>query len=96
MPTFTNTTFNNFYNRIMQIGNSGNTGTPTTTTAVEAGDGTPTSISLSDDVLQVQPVTDNTTGTFLVKNQSGSNILAVDSTNSKVSADNATFFGANF
>ena len=84
MPSFLNNTFASFFNRILQFGHAGNNGTPTSTTSIQSGDGVATSISLSDDVLSVQPVTDNTTGTMLVKNQGGSNILAVDTTNSKV------------
>ena len=84
MPSFLNNAFANFFNRIFQIDQSGNSGVDSTTRNVQTGDGTNTSISLSDDVLSVQPVNDNTTGTMLVKNQGGSNILAVDTTNSKV------------
>ena len=43
-------------------------------------------MSVSDDVLQVQPQNDDTTGTFLVKNSSGTELLKVDSTNSLVKA----------
>ena len=84
MPTFLGNPFSGFFKRILQFGHSGNNGTPTATTNIQAGDGVATSVSLSDDVLSVQPVTDNTTGTMLVKNQGGSNILAVDTTNSKI------------
>ena len=63
---------------------AGNTGVDATTRVVHDGAGQSTSISLSDDVLSVQPVNDDTTGTMLVKNQGGSNILAVDTTNSKI------------
>jgi hypothetical protein len=84
MPTFLGDTLSGYFKRILQFGHSGNNGTPTATTNIQAGDGVATSISLSDDVLSVQPITDNTTGTMLVKNQGGSNILSVDTTNSKV------------
>ena len=69
---------------IFGINQASNTGVDATTRAVQDGAGNSTSISLSDDVLSVQPVTDNTTGAMLVKNQGGSNILAVDTTNSNV------------
>ena len=85
MPTFQNTTFSSFFKRILQFGHSGNNGTPTGTTSIQAGDGVATSISLSDDVLQVQPQNDDG-NSFLVKNSGGNNILAVDTTNSKVLA----------
>tara|TARA_Y100000310_G_scaffold312667_1_gene360211 strand:+ start:164 stop:979 length:816 start_codon:yes stop_codon:yes gene_type:complete len=84
MPTFSNTTFSTFWKRILQFGHSGNNGTPTSTTNIQAGDGVATSLSLSDDVLSVQPVNDDTTATMLVKQSGGNNILAVDTTNSKV------------
>ena len=86
MPTFLEQTFSSYFKRILQFGHSGNTGTPTSTTRIEAGDGVSTSISLSDDVLSVQPVNDDSVGSLLVKSQGGSNILAVDTTNSNVLA----------
>ena len=84
MPSFLTKTFSTFWSRILQIDQSGNSGVDSTTRAVQTGDGVNTSISLSDDVLQVQPQNDNTTGSLLVKTQGGDNILAVDTTNSKV------------
>jgi len=84
MPTFLGKTFNSYFKNILGMNQSSNTGVDATTRVVHDGAGRSTSISLSDDVLSVQPVTDNTTGTMLVKNQGGSNILAVDTTNSKV------------
>jgi len=83
MPTFTGKTFASFFNRILQFGHAGNNGTPTSTTAIQSGDGVATSVSLSDDVLSVQPQNDDG-NTFLVKSNAGNNILAVDTTNSKV------------
>ena len=83
MPTFTGKTFASFYNRILQFGHAGNNGTPTSTTAIQSGDGVATSLSLSDDVLSVQPQNDDG-NTFLVKSNAGNNILTVDTTNSKV------------
>ena len=84
MPTFTNKTFSSFYKNIPNINQSTNTGVDSTTRVLHDGAGNSFSISLSDDVLSVQPVNDDTTGTMLVKNQGGSNILSVDTTNSKV------------
>ena len=84
MPTFSQTTFSSFFKRILQFGHAGNNGTPTATTNIQAGDGVATSLSLSDDVLSVQPVNDDSVGSLLCKNSGGSNILAVDTTNSKV------------
>lgn len=84
MPTFEGNPFSNYFKRIYQTNQTSNTGIDATTRNMQTGDGVNTSISLSDDVLQVQPQTDDTTGTMLVKNQGGDNILAVDSTNKKV------------
>lgn len=86
MPSFTGKTFSNFYKNLLGMNQSSNTGVDATTRTVQDGAGNNTALSLSDDVLQVQPQTDNTTGAMLVKNQSGRNILAVDTTNSKVLA----------
>ena len=104
MPSFSNTTFSSFFKRILQFGHTGNTGTPTATTNIQAGDGVNTAISLSDDVFLVQPQTDDTTGSMLVKNNGGDTILAVDTTNKKVLAGvgqfavntNYAVFGVNY
>ena len=84
MPTFTNKTFASFYKNLLGINQSSNTGVDATTRTVHDGAGNSSSLSLSDDVLSVQPITDNTTGTMLVKNKGGSNILAVNTTDAKV------------
>ena len=84
MPTFQGKTFASYFKNILGMNQTSNTGVDTTTRAVHDGAGNSTSISLSDDVLSIKPVTDNTTGTMIVQNQGGSNIFAVDTTNSKV------------
>ena len=84
MPSFTGKTFANFYKNILGMNQTSNTGVDATTRTVHDGAGNSSAISLSDDVLSVQPVSDNSTGTMIVKNQGGNNILAVDTTNSKV------------
>ena len=84
MPTFTGKTFSSFYKNLLGLNQVSNTGVDATTRVVHDGAGQSTSVSLSDDVLSVQPVNDDTTGTMLVKNNAGNNILAVDTTNSKV------------
>ena len=84
MPTFTGKKFSNFYKNLFGINQTSNTGVDATTRNLQDGAGNSSSISLSDDVLSVQPVNDDTTGTMLVKNKAGNNILAVDTTNSKV------------
>ena len=84
MPTFKGNPFSNFFKRILQINQSSNTGVDATTRNLQTGDGVNTAVSLSDDVLKVQPQNDDTTGTFVVANQAGNSILSVDTTNSKV------------
>ena len=86
MPSKTGNTYASYYQRDLQINQTSNTGVDATTRTVQSGDGADSALSLSDDVLQVQPNTDNTTGTFLVKNQGGSNILTVDTSSSLVKA----------
>ena len=84
MPSFTGKTFASFYKNILGINQSSNTGVDTTARHIQDGAGNNTSIQLSDDNLSVQPQNDDTTGTMLVKNKAGSNIFAVDTTNSKL------------
>tara|TARA_Y100000310_G_scaffold100154_1_gene98004 strand:- start:548 stop:1354 length:807 start_codon:yes stop_codon:yes gene_type:complete len=84
MPSFSQKAFNSYWKRIFQISQTTNTGADGTTRNVETGDGRATSINLSDDVFSVKPVDDDSVGTMLVKNTASSNILAVDTTNSKV------------
>jgi len=86
MPTFEGNPFKQFYKRIIQLNQSSNAGVDSTTRELETGDGVKTALSLSDDVLQVKPQSDNTTGTLLVKNTAGDSILAVDTANNKVLA----------
>ena len=74
----------NYYKSDVSVSQTSNVGFDSTTRVICSGDGADSALSLSDDVLQVQPVNDDTTATMLVKNQGGSNILAVDTTNSKV------------
>ena len=78
MPTKTGKPYATFYGNDLQVSRTSNTGIDTTTRSIEDGLGDATAISLSDDVLQVQPQNDNTTGAFIVKNQGGSTILSVD------------------
>ena len=83
MPSFFDKIYSSYFKRILQFGHAGNNGTPTATTNIEGGDGVATALNLSDDVLSVKPQNDDGNA-MLVKNQGGSNILAVDTTNSKV------------
>jgi hypothetical protein len=78
MPSFLTKAFNTYFKNIFAIDQASNIGVDSTTRKIQDGLGQNTSTSISDDVLSVQPVNDNTTGTFLVKDKGGSNILAVD------------------
>ena len=84
MPSLSLKAFNTYFKRLMQIDRAANAGADSTTRNVLTGDGANTSISLSDDVLLVQPVNDDSTGTMLVKNNAGNTIFAVDTNNSAV------------
>ena len=86
MASLTAQQYATYFKRLLQFGHSGNNGTPTIMASIQAGDGVPTAISLSDDILQVKPQNDDSVGAFLTKSSGGSNILAVDTTNSKVLA----------
>ena len=84
MPTFTGKTFASFYKNILGMNQTTNTGVDATTRLVHDGAGQSTSISLSDDVLKVQPVNDSTAGTLLCNTSGGDTIFSVDTDNSKV------------
>ena len=84
MPSKTGKTPASYYKNDLTINQSSNIGVDATTRTVQDGAGNNTAISLSDDVLQVQPQNDDTTGAFLVKNNAGNNILTVDTDNSKL------------
>ena len=104
MPSLTGDKFSNFYKRLFQVSQTSNTGVDATTRQVQTGGGEDTSLSISDDVLRVQPQNDDTTGAMQIRNKSGATILAVDTTNSKVlggatqTALNTqyAYFGANW
>ena len=84
MATFEGKAISTWWKNLMQFSNSSNTGVSTSVKNVEDGRGHSSAIYLSDDALEVRPENDNTTSTFATKNQSGNNILAVNTTDSKV------------
>ena len=86
MPTKQGKSPSEYYKNDLTIDQAGNTGIDATTRVVQDGAGQNTSISLSDDVLKVQPTSDgdDSTGVFGVLSKGGSSILKVDTTNSKV------------
>ena len=86
MPTFTGKKFSNFYKNLLGINQHGNTGVDATVRTVQDGVGNNTSLSLGTRNTKVICTTHNTTSAFTVANKGGSNILAVDTNNSKVLA----------
>ena len=86
MPTKTSKTYSSFYGNDLAVNQSGNTGVDATTREVQDGFGNNTAISLSDDVLKVQPVNDNTARTLEVKDQGGDAIFSVNTSTSQVLA----------
>ena len=83
--SFTGKTKASTYKDILQMNNS-NSGVDTTTRNVVDGEGTASSISISDDVLTVKPQNDDTTAVFNVQDSDSNNLLVVDSTNDLVKA----------
>ena len=83
MPSKTGKSPSSYYKSDVSVEQSTNVGFDSTTRSIISGDGAKSSMSASDDVLSVQPVNDNG-NTLLVKNQGGSNIFVVDTTNSKL------------
>ena len=83
--SLTNKTLANTYKDILQMDNS-NSGVDTSAKAVKDGEGTQSALYLSDDLVGVRPANDDTTATFVVSSLSGTALLSVDTTNSKVSA----------
>ena len=77
-------TYASRYNTDVSVSQTSNTGFDSTTRRLCSGDGADSSMLASDDVFQVQPVNDDTVETMIVQNSAGNNILAVDTTNSKV------------
>ena len=78
-------TLANTFRDLLNMDNS-NSGVDSTTRVVKDGLGTSSSLHLSDDVVGVKPQNDDTVATFFVEDKSGTDLLVVDSTNSKVSA----------
>tara|TARA_R100001594_G_scaffold46253_1_gene79295 strand:- start:178 stop:963 length:786 start_codon:yes stop_codon:yes gene_type:complete len=73
------------YKDLLQINNSNN-GVDATTRVVKDGEGTASSIHISDDALMVQPQGDDTTDVFSVRDKDGNRLLQVDSSNDLVKA----------
>ena len=85
MPTKTGKTYAATYPNDLAVSQTSGVRIDSTTRIINDGLGNSTSISLSDDVLSVQPVNDDG-NTLLVKNQGGSTILSVNTSDSLVTA----------
>ena len=73
------------YKDLLQMNNS-NSGVDTGTKQVVDGEGTASSIAISDDALRVAPNNDDSIALFLVRDKDGNGLFLVDSTNDLVKA----------
>ena len=73
------------YKDILQMDNS-NSGVDTTLRSVKDGEGTVSSVLISDDQFRVKPQTDDTTAVLSVQDKDGNTLFVVDSTNDLVKA----------
>ena len=81
--SLTNKTKAASYIDLLQMDNS-NSGITPIAKVVKDGEGTSSCLSLSDDVLVIQPQNDNTTSTFRVTTKSGNVIFYADTTNEAI------------
>ena len=77
------------YKDILQVDNSNN-GVDTTLRNVKDGEGTSSSLFLSDDVVRVVPQNDNTTASLEVRANGGGTVLSVNTTSELVVASGNT------
>jgi hypothetical protein len=71
-------------------------GIDTSLESLTDGEGTKSSISLSDDQMLVKPQNDDTTSVFNVQTKSGTSLLTVDSTNSAVKGTNSQYMNTQY
>ena len=83
--SLTNKTIANTYKDLLQVDNSNN-GISTSSKAVKSGDGTSSCLSLSDDVLHIQPQNDDTGSAVRVNSQNGTARFVIDSDTPSVKA----------
>ena len=81
--SFTGKSISAIFKDLLHMDNS-NTGVSSTTKVIKDGDGNSSSLSISDDVTQVKPVNDDTTGAFSVVNKSGTSVFSVGTSNNTV------------
>ena len=84
MPSFLGNPFSGFFNRILQVNQSSNTGVDTTVRKIQDGAGNDTAIAISDDEVFIKPENDNTQNTLTVYNKDTNVIFTVDTINSKL------------
>ena len=82
--TKTGKPYNTFYKNDVALDNPSYTGIQTSVVKLIDGLGNNSALGISDDAVVIKAENDNTTGTLVAQNSGGSNILAVDTTNSKV------------
>ncbi len=94
-------TLKNSYIDLLQMDNS-NGGISAITRRIKDGGGNSSAIALSDDIVAIQPVNDDTGGTLVVTNKSGTTLLQVDASTpivqalgNTVNTQYATFSTAN-
>ena len=73
----------NTYKSLLKVADETN-GVSTSSSQIQDGEGTNTCMSISDDDLIIQPQNDNGNRTIRVKNQSGTDLLTVDTSNNLV------------
>ena len=73
------------YKDILQVDNSNN-GVTTSVKTVKDGEGTSSCLAISDDLLRIVPQNDDGGSTLEVRTNSGTQVLAVDTTNQLVTA----------
>ena len=78
-------TLKDTFKDLLQCDNSNN-GVDTTLRNIKDGEGTASSLWLSDDVVRVFPTNDNTTSAFNVRANGGGTVFEVDTTNELVTA----------
>ena len=82
-------TLKDTFKDLLQCDNSNN-GVDTTLRNIKDGEGTASSLWLSDDVVRVFPTNDNTTSAFNVRANGGGTVFEVDTTNELVKASGNT------
>ena len=80
-----NKTIRDSYGDLLNMDNSGS-GVSTSALLVKDGHGNSSALSISDDVVTIRPVNDDTTGAFIVRAVGGTYNFKVDSTNDIVTA----------